>query len=142
MNLGMSALTALLQRRRHSTTIHSGIVTSRLARATQLRGYSGCLLLIYFSLRHKGEKDEDDEIDLTTLNHRFNFISFFWLPRTMGDKEVERKWIFFFHPIPITATFQYLHCYCQCYCSSSFPLSLFFSVSIPLSRGNVQSLPL
>lgn len=86
----MSALTTLLQRRSHSTTMHSGIATSRLARAAQLRGYSGCLLLIYFSLRHKGEKDEDDEIDLTILNHRFNFISFFWLPRTMGDKEVER----------------------------------------------------
>lgn len=137
----MSALTTLLQRRSHSTTMNSDITTSRLARATQLRGYSGCLLLIYFSLRHKGEKDEDDEMDLTILNHRFNFISFFWLPRTMGDKEVERMDFLFSHQ-PITATFQYLYCYCQCYCPPSFPLSLFFSVSISFSGENVQSWPL
>lgn len=118
MNLGMSGLTALLQRRSHSTTLHSGSTTSRLARATQLRGYSG-LLLIYFSLRHKGEKNEDDVTDLTILNYRLNFISFFWLLRGMGEKEVEREWIFFFHSILIASIFEYLHCYCQCYCPSS-----------------------
>lgn len=72
--LRMLALTVLLQRRSHSTIPHSGITTCRHSRSAQLRGYLG-LLPIYFSLWYKVEKDENDETDLTILNHKFDFIS-------------------------------------------------------------------
>lgn len=56
MNLGMSALTALLQRRSPSTITHPGVLELPSKEDNLV-----ALLLIYFSLRLKGEKDEDDE---------------------------------------------------------------------------------
>lgn len=52
---------------------------------------------------------------LTILNHRFNYIRFFWIPRTMGKRQKDNGFPFFYSTL-ITATSQYLPCYHQCYC--------------------------
>lgn len=88
-------------------------------------------------LRYKGKRDKNNDTDMTILNHRFNFISFFWVPRTLEGKKTEKNGIFFFFFIPTIATFQYTHCYCRYHCpfSSAGPsLSLSLSVLSPLGE--------
>lgn len=51
-------------------------------------------------LRYKREKDENDEIDWITLNHRFNFISLFWLSGLWEIRTWRNNVFSFFTPHP------------------------------------------
>lgn len=60
MNPGDVSPDSFITKKEPLNTIYSGITTSRQVRSTQVRGYLD-FLRIYFSLKYKGERDEDEE---------------------------------------------------------------------------------